>query len=596
MGEMKQCPQCGAQLRKAAKYCGDCGYRFPNIMDIQPEAAKPNTPPAPSAAEKPSRKKKREKKAPVSNDRPRIGLVIVLTLISLVIIGGFVWFLDSIYQKLVAEEEAERGRREAEEEEEPEEEDEKPSHHEIAPLLGTSLKTENGEYYFPREGDLYFFISEDTENYIKGSITVKDLTKEDVESSEAAGIETAVKDADYYRVDAVVAQELYYGSKRSGNTYTMYVATNGENAAIYDSGWGNYYLAEVGELEQRGRLEAHFQKEPGQTVAVVTDTGAVTGTDYSVENIRFGEPEGVDDRDYLVAVGSGSDRYYIFKSGDYFQPVLYISETPGDVNHSEEFVTAPDGSFIGTFAADEDYLYYTLGRQTESGYVLESLCRIGLDGGAATELLRDEVEDFFLSDDALYYTDYAKIVRLDLNSLKAEEIWSYGVYCFELYEDMIFVYDGEAWEMIDAITGAEYGYVIDKINYSYECDVAQIENNMIFHVAHDYTDGTVALHAIDIENGREYTIGDVMDGTGSDSYNVCYSGKYAYFTVDDWETIARVDVTNGETRTIRLSDAGYYYVNDIMLIDGKIVLHAYDSFRNECLLQLDEYMKLTEYH
>ncbi len=605
MGETKQCPNCGIELNNTAKYCGDCGFRFPNIMDVQPEPAKPA-----AAAGKPdssatgsARKKSRRSssKQPVgtgmqrSASKHRIGLFLFLTVFSVAVIGGFVFLLDAFYQTALAaeEEEAERGRRDGEEEE-PDEDEEDDDVPKAAPLLGTSLKTENGQYYFAREGDVYFFISKQTENYIRGNITVRDMTKEDIEASEAAGLETAVRNAQFYRVDAVVTQELYYGSKRSGNTYTMYVATNGETAAIYDSGWADMYAAEVGTLAPRGDLESHFTKDPETMVSVVTtDTGVVAGTNFAVEDIHFGSADAVSDNNYILEVSGSGGSYYLFKSGGFFESVLYASENAGDVNNASEFLTAPEGSFIGTYAQVGNDLYYTIGHETENDYVIDALYCVGLDGGTPELILEGAVEDFCVSDDALYYTDYSKIVRIDRQTLQADTIWNYGVYCFELYDDIIFVYDGEAWEIIDAVNGDEYGYVIERINYAYESDVVQVENNMIFHVAYDYSTGQVALHAIDIEHGREYQVGEAFDGTPSDTYNVFFEGKYAYFTVDDMEGIARVDVTNGDSQMISFSDYGYYYANEICRLNGAMVLHAYDEQRNECLLQMDSNMNLT---
>ena len=600
MGETKQCPNCGKELKETAKYCGACGYRFQDIMDVQQEQIKPAAPAAKPEEKHPKRSKEKEQQAPKQQtERPRIGLVIALTLIAVVVIGGFVMFLDNFYRSALAAQEAEeRGRREEEDEttEAEEEEEEEEKEHVVAQLTGTSLKTENGEYYFLKEGDVYFFISEQTENYIKGSVSIHEMTKEEIEQSEAAGIENTVRNADFYRVDAVVSQELYYGSKRSGNVYTMYVATNGQTAAIYDSGWSDYYMAEVGDLAERGRLEAYFPKDPSGTVEVVTqtNTAVVTGTDYAVADIRFDGTEAKDDSCYIISVDDGSSRFYVFKYGDYFQSTLYAADEPGDINNAWEFLTVEEGSFIGTFLADDEYLYYTVGHEFgDDNYVIDSLCRMNLKNKQSEELVRDEVEDFSVSDDAVYYTDYSRLVRIDKVTRKAEEIWSYGVYCYEISDDMLFVYDGEAWEIIDPVDGEEYGYVIDRVNYAYESDVVQIESNMIFHVAYDYDAGTVALHAIDIQNGREYTIGEAYDGQPSDTYNVFYSGKYVYFSVNDWEGIARVDVTNGESRMISFADEGYYYFNEFSDLFGTTVLHVYDDQLNDYLLQMDADMNLT---
>ena len=138
MDKMKQCPKCGSQLKETAKYCGDCGYRFQDIMDVKPEEVKPAAakPEPEKVPEKRSRRRAAREKADASQ-RPRIGLFVFLTLISVAVIGAFVYGLDLFYKTAIAaQEEAERGRRDGEETGDEEEEEEE---HKTAPLLGTSL-------------------------------------------------------------------------------------------------------------------------------------------------------------------------------------------------------------------------------------------------------------------------------------------------------------------------------------------------------------------------------------------------------------------------------------------------------------------------
>ena len=83
----------------------------------------------------------------------------------------------------------------------------------------------------------------------------------------------------------------------------------------------------------------------------------------------------------------------------------------------------------------------------------------------------------------IFYTDYSRLVKLSMTG-KADVLWEYGVYCYEITEDdLIFLFDGDVWELLDPWTGEDYGYVCESCGYAYECDVAELAGDYLYYSA-----------------------------------------------------------------------------------------------------------------
>jgi hypothetical protein len=198
-----------------------------------------------------------------------------------------------------------------------------------------------------------------------------------------------------------------------------------------------------------------------------------------------------------------------------------------------------------------------------------------------------------VADGYIYYTDYEKLIRLDKYG-RTDTLWDYTVYSYEVADDMVFLFDGDAWELLDAKTGEDYGYITSGINYSYECDICKHTEDYIYYVAYDYNRTSVALWALNIWTGDVRMVGNEYEGAKSDTYNVLFKDTYCYFTAENGEMLVRVDVSTGKSEERYLSDAGWWYVSEIMELDGECVLHAYDPYESEIYLDVGANLEMTE--
>ena len=80
---MKQCPKCGGQIPDGAKFCGACGYGFPQIP-VAPQPEEPYRTPTPQPQRTPAPQAPRRQKKKKSH----IGLIIGLIAGILVLAGA----------------------------------------------------------------------------------------------------------------------------------------------------------------------------------------------------------------------------------------------------------------------------------------------------------------------------------------------------------------------------------------------------------------------------------------------------------------------------------------------------------------------------
>lgn len=462
----------------------------------------------------------------------------------------------------------------------------------IASIAGTAWETEDGDYFFLEDGSYYYFVSPKTENYIKGTIQIKEMTGDEMLSTEAAILVNSVDRAAYFKLDTVADLEIYYGSRRRGSRYTIYVAANEEEAAIYDSGWSEALPAKKIDLLTASALDGKFPGGADIPVDIISDTAGTVAASYSPDN-----PFTVPDADFsfdgtykesLNAIQIGNE--LIFKRGDKEHNALYRLPLDGSGAQPELVYQPADGRIVTIFGTDGTQLLLGEGDAQNGSYGTDSLYRMDLYGGSPVLLVEDAVSDFCVRDNTIYYTDYSRLVKLSMSG-RSEVIWEYGVYCYDVTEDdLLFLFDGDVWELLDTGTGEDCGYLCESCNQSYECDIAEQSGDYLYYLAYDYDTETVSLRVLDIWNGAENLLSPSYSGTKHDTYCVLFSVKYAYFTTEDGESLVRFDVTSGVQKQIYFDDLGYWYANEIVEVNGQPLLYLYDEDGNGWYVTLDNDM------
>lgn len=466
------------------------------------------------------------------------------------------------------------------------EELEKQQQLEEAKLEGSAWSAAEGNYYFtPENGEMYY-ISDKTENYIQSSVSVKEMSSEELMGTEGAAVLVNAKDAKYYRIDALVLQELYYGSRRGGYSYMMYMGVSGDEAYIYDSGWGEVVSAKKTEYPLQATLDDHFKEQ----YVTSTDLWGPAGDPsvFAKEDIDFNQSENI--REVWNAIEIGDS--VVIKRGDDLRNALYIT-TIGSTEEPQLIYEPEEGKVVTVFGTDGRDLIFGVGTEYTGGYITEELRYMDMGNMHVSSLVQDNVQDFCVVGNIIYYTDYNRLVRLDKYG-RTEELWDYGVYSYEVAGDEIFIYDGDAWELIDASTGEDYGYISSGLGYTYECDLCMHTEDYLFYVAYDYNRESISLRALNKWTGDERIVGEEYEGRKSDTYNVLFKDTYCYYTASNGEKLIRLDVSTGETISRDLADAGWWYATELMDLGGECVMHAYDHNGAELYLSVGNELQMTE--
>ncbi len=449
---------------------------------------------------------------------------------------------------------------------------------------GSGWSSSQGDYYFTEEGDGCYFISDRTENYVKGSAVIRQLSADELYDTEGAEVLMSSKNAQYFRIDVYVLQELYYGSRRGGYNYTIYMGIDGNDAYIYDSGWGEVVSAGRKDLPLTASLEDHFTEE-GTMYANVWGPGGDPSVFFR-EDVDFNTQGSL--REVWNAVDIG-DKTVFKRESDGALCITGISsqEEPTLLYKPE------DGRQVTVFGTDGEDLLICLGRSGASGYETDELIRMDIKTGSTVSLVHDRVQDFCVYNDIIYYTDYERLMRLD-KSGNTKLLWDYGVYSYEVAAGMVFLYNGNTWELLDADTGEDYGYIKDGMGYTYECDMTVHTEDYLYFVAYDYARESITLRALNKWTGDERPVGEEYGGKKSDTYNVLFTDTYCYYTVSNGEKLVRVDVSTGDVLTRELSDAGWWYATEILKLQDGCVLHAYDALGYEKYLSVGPELQMTE--
>ncbi len=454
-------------------------------------------------------------------------------------------------------------------------------------LAGSGWTSPEGDYYFTPENDELFYINDKTENYIRGSVSVKKVSAAELMGTEGEAVLTGDSVAEYFRIDALVLEELYFGSRRGGYSYVLYMGIDGDEAYIYDSGWGETVNVERVEYPLQASLEDHFASDQIANANVWGPGGDPSV--FSREDVDFNTVENIKESWNAIEIGNS---IVLKREGDNGVIGLYVTAM-GSTEDPEPLYIPADGRDITVFGTDGYDLIFGLGKVYSGGYDTEELMLMDMGNGLVSSLVKDRVQDFCVADGIIYYTDYDKLVRLDKYG-RTELLWDYTVYSYEVADDMIFLYDGDAWELLDAKTGEDYGYIVNGLEYGYECDISKHTEDYIYYVAYDYNRTSISLWALNIWTGDVRMVGDEYEGRMSDTYNVLFKDTFCYFTAGNGEKLVRVDVSTGTTTERDLSDAGWWYATEIMDLGGECVLHAYDPYGSEIYLSVGDDLQMTE--
>ena len=442
-------------------------------------------------------------------------------------------------------------------------------------ILPSAWSTPEGNYYFTEDGG-YYFISEQTENYIKGSMSVRKLESGELtgDALKVAGIFTSPR---YYAAEVVVEEELYFGSRRTGNSYTLYIAVQGDDAVIFDSGWGDATQASADVSPGITVLEDHFNITETASLDRFDDTPAWYLNTERFEDKTGRESWNVADAGDCLLVRIGDDLYTVDKD---------MTETPRPVFLSTE------EEKLTVFGWDGSRAVVGVGEETENGYATKKLYSLELLT-LETELITEgPAKDFLCADGMVFYTDYNNLVRV--MDGKSEVIWDYTVYCFEYDEGKLFIYDGESWGLIDAVTGEDYGYICQGSNYSYESDVPAYAEDFLYYVAYDYCYEELSLRALNIWSGDEYVIGTAYAGSRYDTYNCVFYDSYVLYTADDRETLVRVDLRDGSVEEMPIDDDYYWYMSELILVDGAPMACVKDHDEERHYVRINYDLSFTE--
>ncbi len=447
-------------------------------------------------------------------------------------------------------------------------------------LSKTAWDAEGFKYYFLENGTMYM-ISEEQENYIRGTYTITDLTQEKAENY-AGGEDpfSGIADGVYFLVEVDVEQELYYGNEYEGDDdYYLVVCTNGKKCEIYDSSWDYVFAGSSAVMETESDLDSYFDMSSsgggGSAGSIVSG---------SVPGVNFGRAINVKETWHIAKYESNNGDILIFKKDG---NLWGINENGGN---AVQLTSLGEGLQVTIFAVYKDYLFYGVGSKEEDGVEVfyastNAFYKVDLSN-EDVELLSDDIalKDFVIYDNTIYYTDYATLYKMDFKG-NIETLYEYGVFTFEVTDDYVFIFDGYDWEAIDPEDGTDYGYLV-RTDGEYEADVVRDEDEILFFTVYNYDEGNVYLYAMDYD-GNVTQIGDAYWGDSIDTYNVAFDGKYVIYTVNGGEMIVKTDVTSGSYETMILEDQGYWYATGMTQWGDDIYLYVWDDYGDAYYLELD---------
>lgn len=188
-------------------------------------------------------------------------------------------------------------------------------------------------------------------------------------------------------------------------------------------------------------------------------------------------------------------------------------------------------------------------------------------------------------DDSLYYSDYSSFVRLDSLGT-AEILWEHAVYAFTVDENYIYIFDGNTWQVLDRETGEDLGYIATDVYFAYEMDEIYATGGRLYFAAWNRENNTISCNSLDME-GNLTQIGEVHSGTEADSYRVAAHEEYLFYSIEQGESLVRVDINTGEETIVQMDEYGVVYAGDLIMADDSLVVYWRDEERRDCYSFLD---------
>ncbi|MBQ8261539.1 MAG: hypothetical protein IJZ00_04565 [Lachnospiraceae bacterium] len=182
-------------------------------------------------------------------------------------------------------------------------------------------------------------------------------------------------------------------------------------------------------------------------------------------------------------------------------------------------------------------------------------------------------------DDSLYYSDYSSLVRLDSLGT-AEILWEHAVYAFTVDENYIYIFDGNTWQVLDRETGEDLGYIATDVYFAYEMDELYAAGGRLYFAAWNRENNTISCNSLDME-GNLTQIGEVHSGTEADSYRVAAHEEYLFYSIEQGESLVRVNINTGEETIVQMDEYGVVYAGDLIMADDSLVVYWRDEERRD---------------
>ncbi len=447
-------------------------------------------------------------------------------------------------------------------------------------LEGTAWDSGDIQYYFTDDGEFYQ-IYDLQGNYLYGSYEVSEVDEDEaadlVGQSVVDDLYDVAPEGLLYSIDLAIEEEWYSGALYGMSEYVYVFCYNGEDAAIYDQGWGMVMEVSEDSMEDGDDLyNTYFAMEGAEPDTSEPDSGNTGSTSNvtngSISDISF---DG-DDRDgsYISSYG---DNFVVIVDGDIYAITL------DEINSgaSPELLVDSSGEIHRVLLMEDKVVY-----SEEVGGEWK-VCYANLSDGAVNVVYEGyPAYSIIANDDYIYCTDYSSLVRMDYSG-SFEEVWEYSTFTFEVDEEYIYVFDGVSWEVLDVNTGEDLGYIVTGIDGAYEADIVREANGYLFFTMYEEASSDVYLYGMDLD-GNITQLGEEMYGLSYDTYVVLFRDQYVYYTTSDRETLVRVDVTTGSQEEYPVfNEYGCWYINDLTMVGDQMIAYAYDTDNNAYCISID---------
>jgi len=187
--------------------------------------------------------------------------------------------------------------------------------------------------------------------------------------------------------------------------------------------------------------------------------------------------------------------------------------------------------------------------------------------------------------DTFYYSDYRSLVRINPDG-EIELLWDTAVFCFEVDENYIYIFDGNTWYLLDRITGEYLGWFVTDVTFTYEMDDIFVCDGKLYFAARNLTENTISCNSLDMA-GNMTLIGEVHPGSERDFRCITCYEQYLYYSICNGTEIVRVDLNTGEEERIILAEYDCYQVEEMVTFENKLMVYVRDNDNDYIYLKFD---------